>query len=167
MIKRRKVFVLLLFVFWGNAFAQTLSHQVLVPAAGLTLTNTLEYSQTIGETAVEILSYSGFEFTQGFQQPAFKIQDITTNVNGTGVEAYPNPATDYIDVKLFGQIPRRFRIDLVNINGTIVKTATIDFITTYYYVHRIDIDNLLAGLYYVRVLSMDGVFNRSFKIEKM
>ncbi len=167
MIKRRIVLILLLVVFWGNAFPQTLSNQVLLPAAGLVLTSTLEYSQSIGETAVEIISGSGFEFTQGFQQPAFKIQD-DYNINvGTGVEAYPNPATDYIDVKLFGQAPRRFRIELININGTIVKNATIDFITTYYYVHRINIDNLLRGLYYVRVLSMDGVFNRSFKIEKI
>lgn len=165
MIKRTKVFVLILFGFWGNAFPQTLSHEVMVPAAGITITSNLEYSQTIGETAVEILSSSGFVLTQGFQQPSISLPEIG-NIT-PGVNAYPNPAIDYINVMLSGQGPRKFRIDLININGTIVKTANIDFITTYFYIHRMNINDLLRGLYYVRVISMDGVYNRSFKIEKM
>ena len=166
MIKRAKVFILFLFVFWAEVFPQHLSHEVMVPAAGITVTSNIEYSQTIGETAVEILCCSGFELTQGFQQPAIEIIR-EENANGNGVEAYPNPAIDYINVKLFGSVARKFRIDLININGTIVKTAEIDFITTYFYIHRLNVNNLLRGLYYVRVISMDGVFNRSFKIEKM
>jgi len=167
MIKGAKVFILFLFVFWGEVFPQTLSHEVMVPAAGITITGNLEYSQTIGETAVEIICGSGFELTQGFQQPSIDEIKREDNGNGNGVEAYPNPAIDYINVKLFGSVAREFRIDLININGTIVKTAEIDFITTYFYIHRINVNNLLRGLYYVRVISKDGVFNRSFKIEKM
>lgn len=166
MIKRAKVFFLFLFVFWGEVFPQTLSHEVMVPVAGLANTSSFEYTQTIGETAVEIISGSGFELTQGFQQPSIEAIMQEDNI-GNGVEAYPNPAIDYIKVKLFGNVAREFRIDLINITGTIVKTSKVKFITNYNHVHRIDVNNLLRGLYYVRIISMDGVFNRSFKIEKM
>jgi len=166
MIKRVQVLALFLLVFWGKTFSQHLSHQVLVPAAGLAVLKTLDYSQTIGETAIEIICCSGFEFTQGFQQPSVSISPEIIPA-GTGVEVYPNPAIDYFNVKLFGDVARKFKIDLISVNGTIVSTATINFITTYFYIRRIEVDNLLRGLYYLRVVSMDGLINRTFKVEKM
>ncbi len=66
-----------LFGFGGNLFSQQLSHQVLVPAAGVASNGTLSYSQSVGETAVEIITGSGFILTQGFQQPAIKLSPET------------------------------------------------------------------------------------------
>jgi len=165
MIGRPKV-LLILFLFSGTtAFSQQLSNQVLVPAAGLATSTTINYSQTIGETAVDVISGSGFTLTQGFQQPAMKITDITPT--GTGVDVYPNPASDYIYVKLFGAEARRYRIEIINIAGTIVSSVTMDFITDYNIVQRFDISDLTFGFYFVRVSSFDAKINRVFKIEKM
>ena len=166
MIKVTKVLILLLISFWTNGIAQQLSHQVFVPAAGLATAGVINYSQTIGETAVEIISSSGFVFTQGFQQPGI-IFTVEPPHAGTGVEVYPNPATDFIKVKLFGDDARKFRIEIINITGTIVSSMTMDFITRYYYVQEIDISRLTFGFYLVRVTSDDSKIKRIFKIEKM
>ena len=165
MILRPKV-LLLLFLFSGTiCFSQQLSHQVLVPAAGLATSTTINYSQTIGETAVDVISGSGFILTQGFQQPGMKVTDITPT--GTGVDVYPNPASDFIYVKLFGAEARKYRIEIINIAGTIVSSVTMDFITEYNIIQRIDISDLTFGFYFVRVASYDAKINRVFKIEKM
>jgi len=165
MILRPKV-LLLLFLFSGTiCFSQQLSHQVLVPAAGLATSPTINYSQTIGETAVDVISGSGFILTQGFQQPGMKVTDNTPA--GTGVDVYPNPASDFIYVKLFGAEARKYRIEIINIAGTIVSSVTMDFITDYNIVQRIDISDLTFGFYFVRVASFDAKINRVFKIEKM
>ena len=86
---------------------------------------------------------------------------------GTGVDIYPNPATDFINVKLFGSEARKFRIEIINLAGTIVSSTGMDFITNYNIVQRIDITNLTFGFYFVRVASDDAKINRVFKIEKM
>ena len=165
MIKGPKVLILLLLFSGTTGFSQQLSHQVLVPAAGLITSGSINYSQTIGETAVEIITGSGFVLTQGFQQPGMKVIDTPTA--GTGVDVYPNPATDYINVKLFGTVARKFRIEIINIAGTIVSSTTMDFITSYNIVQPIDITRLTFGFYFVRVASDDAKINRVFKIEKM
>lgn len=166
MIKGTKVLILLLLFSWANGFSQQLSHQVLVPAAGIATTAGINYSQTIGETAVEIISNSGFVFTQGFQQPEIKISQENAP-DGNGVNVYPNPATDFINVKMFGDVARKFRIEIINITGMIVNSMTMDFITKYYYIQQIDVINLKIGFYLVRVTSDDGIISRTFKIEKM
>jgi len=165
MIRGPKVLILLLLFSATAGYSQQLSHQVLVPAAGLATSGTINYSQSIGETAVEVISGSGFVLTQGFQQPGMKVTD--TPPAGTGVDVYPNPASDHINVKMFGSDARKFRIEIINIAGTIVSSVTLDFITSYNIEQQIDISHLTFGFYFVRVTSDDAKINRVFKIEKM
>ena len=161
-----KVLIILLLVSRVNVFPQHLSHQVMVPAAGIATNGIVSYSQTIGETAIEIISGSGFVFTQGFQQPGIKFSPETAP-DGNGVNVYPNPATDFINIKLFGDVARKFRIEIINIAGAIVNSGTINFIESYYYIQRIEVDKLMNGLYFVRIVSDDGLISRTFKIEKI
>jgi hypothetical protein len=165
MIKGTKVLILLLFS-WANGFSQQLSHQVLVPAAGLSTTGSLSYSQTIGETATEIISSSGFVFTQGFQQPGVRFSPENPP-EGNGVDVYPNPATDFIRIKLFGDVPRKFKIDIINISGMVVSSMTMNFNDKFFLVQPMEVSKLKYGFYFVRVASDDGIINRTFKIEKM
>jgi hypothetical protein len=166
MNKGTKVLILLILVSQGIVFSQQLSHQVLVPAAGIAFTGALNYSQTIGETAIEIISGSGYVFTQGFQQPGIKYS-LETAPAGNGVDVYPNPVTDFVNVKFFGDVARKFKIDIINISGNVVNSGTISFITNYYYIQRIEVDRLKLGFYFVRIVSDDGLIRRTFKIEKM
>jgi hypothetical protein len=149
-----------------SCLAQQLTNQVLLPCAGLATAGVLEYSQSIGETAVELFAGSGFILTQGFQQPLYKIPDSIVP-DGTGVEVYPNPATDFVNVKLFGDKGRKIRIEVIAFNGTIRSTMNLDFLTNYYIVQQIEFAKLNIGFYFVRISSDDGIINRIFKIEKM
>jgi hypothetical protein len=147
-------------------YSQQLSHQVLVPLAGVTNTGSLTYSQTIGETAIEIFQSSDCEFTQGFQQPCIKF----TKENpppGNGVKVYPNPVSDYVNVELFGDISRNFRVEIINISGTVVISERLGFTDMYWNTHQIPVEKLSTGLYFVRILSEDGVISRIFKIDKI
>ncbi len=149
-----------------NLFSQELSQQVLVPVAGVSATATVNYSQTIGETAIEIISSSDYTFTQGFQQPRMTFLPGIIPP-GNGVDVYPNPATDIVTIKLFGEGPRDFRIDVLNIAGTIVYTENVSFSDKYYLEKAIPVSQLNMGIYFVKVFSKDGVISRAFKIEKM
>lgn len=166
MIKVTKVLILLLLISWASVGAQTLSQKVLIPAAGEAKAGVLNYSQSIGQTAVELIRGSGYIFTQGFQQPGIKMVTEPPH-EGTGVDVYPNPATDYINVKLFGDEARKFRIELINLTGRILSSMNLDFNSQYYYIQQIDVTGLTLGFYFVRITSDDFVVKRVFKIEKM
>jgi Secretion system C-terminal sorting domain len=166
MNKGTNVLILLLLFSGTSGFAQDLAPKVLVPAAGLTTAGVIEYSQTIGETAVETVSNAGYILTQGFQQPRIQITALA-QPEGNGVDVYPNPATDYVNVKLYGDEARKFRIDVINITGMVVNSVTMDFSDKYFYIEQIDVAGLKYGFYFVRVTSDDGTIKRVFKIEKM
>ena len=169
---RKVLFTLFLALAWElTLFSQKGSSQkgtpqVLAPAAGQAVYSNINYSQTIGQTAVEIIGTAGYVLTQGFQQPlVVNLED--TSSRGNGVDVYPNPATDYVNVKLFGDVARNFRIELINITGTIIKSIKIRFITDYYHIEQIQLSDIKIGLYFVRVISDDKLILRTFKIEKL
>jgi hypothetical protein len=166
MIKGTKVLMLFLLVSWTNVFSQQLSHQVLVPVAGLVSTGSINYSQTIGETAIVIVSCNDFLFTQGFQQPGPRLLTEKPPA-GSGVKVYPNPVTDYLTVELFGNESRTFRIDIINIRGTIVFNDKKVFTDQYWFKESYNIEKFISGLYLVRIMSEDGIISQTFKIEKI
>jgi hypothetical protein len=166
MIGKTRVFILMLLFSGATCTAQLVTNQVMLPCVGVSTAGVLTYSQSIGETAVEIFSTSGYVLTQGFQQPLYKISDPTVP-DGTGVEVYPNPATNYIYVKLFGEKARKMNIEVISFNGTIASKMNLDFTNKYFIIQEIEFSKLTIGIYLVRITSDDGVINRIFKIEKM
>jgi hypothetical protein len=165
-MKVLKILMPFLMVSWASVFAQQLSHQVLVPVAGLVNDDKISFSQTVGETAVEIVGCYDYIFTQGFQQPGIKVKNDEWPV-GTGIKVYPNPAEDYLIVELFGESPRNIRIEIIDITGTVVFTDRKSFNDRYWYKEWYNVDFLIRGFYLVRVLTEDGFMNRTVKIEKI
>jgi len=165
MIKGTKSLVFILVISWTGAFSQQLSHQVLVPLAGVKSNNTVSYSQTVGETAVQIIGTDAYIFTQGFQQPRMikKGEDPVIK----GINVYPNPVAHYLYVELSGEKARTFKIDFINITGSIVFSVTRVFYEQFWYREQFDIGYLIRGFYLVRISSDDGEINRIFKIEKI
>jgi len=169
MIKGTKALIFLLTISWTSAFSQQLSHQVLVPLAGVIpdQKSIYSYSQTVGETAVQIVSCEVYIFTQGFQQPRIKVSPEDPP-EGNGVEVFPNPVTDELKIKLYGETARTFRIEFINITGTIIFTDKKVFYDQFFYDGPgYDVSGLIRGFYLMRIYSEDGVINRIFKIEKI
>ncbi len=166
MTKGTRVLIFLLLASQGNTIAQQLSHQVLVPVAGIITTGDVNYTQTGGETAVEIIGSSDFVFTQGFQQPGVKYSKENVPA-GNGVKVYPNPVTDYLYVELFGSGARSFRIDIINLTGSVIQNEKLIFNDQFWHRETLSFEQLSTGLYFVRIISDDGIVNRTFKIEKM
>ena len=155
-----------IFFIAAECVSQHLSHQVLVSGAGISYGSGINYSQTLGEPVVGIAGAYDRILTQGFQQPRIRLNDAKIH-QGTGVNVYPNPVIYNVNIELFGEVPRRFVISIINIVGTIVYSNEMEFSDRYWEVMDIQLTHLSRGFYFVRVLSTDGVINRTFKIEKM
>ena len=164
---RLRLFVcLLLLLTWVDLFSQSISHQVIVPVAGLQTSGNVHYSHTVGEVAVEVFSSPDLNLTQGFQQPGIRL----TKENpppGNGVKVYPNPVTDFVTLEIFGTGTRTFHIEFYSISGTILRTDKFEFIDQYWFCQQFSVENISKGLFFIRIISTDGLINRTFKIEKL
>jgi hypothetical protein len=162
----RSYIVFLLLGGWATLSSQGLSHQVIVPLAGLVKTEKLHYSQTVGEAAIEVFGCSDYVFTQGFQQPGIRLK--TENPPpGNGVKVYPNPVSDFVTIELFGTGSRTFVIDFFNISGIMIHTEKYEFNDNYWLCQPFSVEKYSRGMFFIRILSTDGVINRTFKIEKL
>jgi len=152
------------------ATSQELSHQVMVPAAMITLGSTT-CQHTIGETAVEIFMQSPYVITQGFQQPGFTPLFDLEDKEGDGVVFFPNPVTietGYIMcIQLYGNVSRTYNVIITNFTGSVVYTTKADLTTEHNFGLFVDMSPFANGIYVARVMSTDGVINRSFKIDKL
>jgi hypothetical protein len=164
---KRGITVIVVMVFIASgALSQELSHQVMVPAAGIITAGSVDLSQTIGETAVDIFTLQDYVITQGFQQPSI-ILTPGTKPEGTGVKAYPNPVSEDLTIELYGETERSFVITIVNIYGSAVRSIELSFTGPYWYKHVEPVGDLAPGLYLVNIVSRDKVVRRTIKIEKM
>ncbi len=166
MIKRYRIVILCFMAAWTNVFSQQLSHQVLVPLAGVASDDQISYSQTVGETAVEVVGCTEYLFTQGFQQPRMKRVEIK-QPEGSGIKVYPNPVSDYVVVELYGEKEKAFSIEIINIMGKVIRTDRRVFYDQFWYREPQNVGDLIRGFYLIRVTSDDGMINRTFKIEKI
>lgn len=165
-MKGYKILLLFLILSGVTAYSQQLSRQVLVPLAGLASGNNLSYSQTVGETAVQIASCSEYIFTEGFQQPGFRLKS-EIEPQGTVAKVYPNPVNDFVTIELHGDASRTFKIDFINIAGTIVISERKVFNDKFWYKDLLNLESLARGFYLIRIYSEDGMVNQTFKIEKL
>jgi hypothetical protein len=163
---RGNILLLFILISGANAFAQQLSHQIIVPAAGLTIGGGYDFSQTIGETAVELIKSDDFTLTQGYQQPRM-IFVLGPPPPGTGVNIGPNPAKDDLFIYLWGEESRTYRITIININGNLAYSCDYKYYDNFYCRENISLSKLVTGFYIVKIFSTDGVINRSFKLEKL
>ncbi len=159
--------ILFLFPFlWTNLHSQELSHQVLVPLAGLSNGGSISYSQTVGETAVEVTGCSFYIFTQGFQQPDIKYSEKDKPA-GSGVKVYPNPVHDFLTIEMYGTEAKSFRIEIIDVAGKIIRSERREFFDNFWFREPQNVRDLAGGLYMIRIISDDGLFNRTFRIEKI
>ena len=157
------VFLTLFLLSGGRAEAQHLSHQVLVPAAGTAICTSAHLSQSIGESAITLLSSDMYDLTQGFQQPRVRLV-VVDQPQGSGVKAYPNPATEFLNIEIYGESARSYSIVLMDLSGRIVYSSELNFTDTYWYVHSIPVRQYVKGFYLARVRCTKGIIDRTFKI---
>jgi hypothetical protein len=166
MLKVLRIIVLSLPVLWTNCLSQSVKiQQVLVPGASVVTNGTITLSQTVGELMVMTIGDSYYILTQGFQQPMIDIREGDDDFKG--VKVYPNPASDFVTVEIVGDDPKTFRIEFLDLTGRIFISAKKSFGHDYIYREQYNVKELVSGFYMVRIMSDDGLFCRTFRIQKI
>ncbi len=165
MLKVLRIIIISFPVLWTNCLSQSLSHQVLVPGAGLATDGKITLSQTIGEVMVKATGDFYYLLTQGFQQPTFKNHDTIDIIKG--VRVFPNPVSDFVTIEIIGDEARTYRIDFLDLTGRTLISSKKTFGNDYWYREQYNVREMVSGFYMIRIMSEDGLFYRTFRIQKI
>ena len=134
-----------------------------IPASGGTGTGSGTVSYTVGQIVYNTTSNSNGSVAQGVQQP-YEISVITAleGAKEFSLEmvVYPNPATDYLNLKIDGEVKSQCIASLYDINGSLLRTIKIEGQETI-----ISMQNLFPATYFLKITDNKKVI-KTFKIIK-
>jgi|SRR6185436_7320123 len=157
--------------------AQSIEKNVIASAGKTLIAGNIQLDYTVGETFVQTFTTANNSLTQGFHQPALTITrfadpEDTTNIlpaerlnekliSGIDLTVYPNPAVDFINIRLNHAIDESLAITITNMQGQLVKQEIMQQQTM-----QIDFSDLVAGTYLVMVKNAKGDLNNTYKVVK-
>lgn len=138
-----------MFILIGLSGISLLAQQTVSTAGGNANGSGGTVSYTVGQVAYTTSSGSSGSVAQGVQQP-YEISVVTALEEAKDISlefsVYPNPATDYLILKINGDVETRCLVSLYNINGTILQTIKVETNET-----TIQMQNYSSGTYFLKV----------------
>ncbi len=120
-------------------------------------------SYSVGQIVYMTIQGATETIAEGVQQP-YEISEIT-NLNeelavNISFNAYPNPASDYLMLKIEGMTNQKFSYSLFDINGKIVKESESVASET-----KISLENMPKSIYFLKIANKKKEV-KTFKIIK-
>ncbi len=109
---------------------------------------------------IQTFGAGDFLLTQGFHQPHLVITSIDEPGHDTRVEAYPNPATDFVHIRLQEPGYADFQYRLFDEQGRLVSNSKLDGIIT-----EVRLKGKQAGVYFLVITKANQEVS-TFKIVK-
>ena len=119
----------------------------------------------MGETAIGTVSETSRMYTVGFNQPIIIRQNLLSKnvINRSVIKVFPNPVKDILTVQIQLVNFNSAKIILTNIFG---ETITERSVNTALSTINIPLQNLIAGIYFLRALDLNGNLLSNYKIIK-
>ena len=155
--------ILILYTFSTiNYHSQTTGEEFIISTAGeeAVMSNGNQVSWTIGELVTVTAEMPEKHFTQGFQQPYINVTDIIDHQPSFMVNIFPNPATDYLFIKL-ETIRKGNRYQLIDVKGKLLLNEPIvnTEITLPFYSYS-------TGVYFLVFINKENEKLKTYKIQK-
>jgi len=156
---KRLVFVLILTI-----SVNVIQAQEVIPASGGNASgNGGAVSYTVGQVVYTTNTGTSGSVSQGVQQP-YEISVVTGSDQFKNINlictAFPNPTTDFLTLKIDGEIQAHFKASLFDLNGKILLTKIVESTETIF-----PMGNLISATYFLKVASNNQEI-KSFKIIK-
>ena len=150
----------------SQAKAQSLSRQV-IGSAGMAVQNsTAGLSFTVGEVVTASAINSSVHLTQGFQQAEPEDFVGIVQLDNTSVKAvvFPNPTIKELKINsdLAKEGINTLSYQILDLTGKLVLQGTINSNNS-----KINVDNLAAAAYMLKLSSSNGKFNQVVKFSKL
>lgn len=160
---KKLLLLALLPCFCSLARGQTLEPSVVASSGSHFAGTNAQVTWTVGESAIETYSNSTVMLTQGFNQPRLVIIAIDDPKPELQVEVFPVPFSNELNVRI-GESGQKMQVTLFDLQAKLVKPSQL---LSGNATHTIDVSDISAGIYFLKVQASDGSIVKSFKIQKI
>jgi hypothetical protein len=148
-MEKRSIAILILFCIPG--FGTQVLAQNAIPASGGNASGSGGFvSYTVGQTVYTTNTGTNGSVSQGVQQP-YEISVVTAIKDAGNIllefVAYPNPATDFIKLKIENYEVEKLTYRIYDINGILLQTGRVEGTET-----TIPMNSLEPSIYFLKVL---------------
>lgn len=154
--------IILVLLFFTGSFLTTIAQHATLSAGGEASGSQGTSSYSIGQLVYTTNSGETGSISQGVQQP-FIIEAIT-GLDELGISlnltAYPNPATDFVQLKIEGEMLTDISYQLYNMQGKMLRSNKLTEIQA-----GIDMTSLSPAAYILKVIQKNTDI-KTFKIIK-
>jgi hypothetical protein len=163
---KRSILILFIALLAVSVGAQQIKQEVISSAGGFNKSadNSISISWTLGETIIPTFtSQDGtLILTHGFQQKLLIVSVEENLAELVQVTIFPNPTSETINIE-FETVPSdEISVYLLDAQGKLVKTDQIEAAVS---VKRINMQDLPAGIYYLRLTK--GKLSNVYKVVKL
>ena len=145
------------------AFSQSVSPEVIASSGEYYTSTNATLSWTIGESIIEIYSNANNILTQGFQQSSYSVTAIEETLNSNyRINAYPNPASDFIIIDVQSEEQSVLHVELIDIQGRSIYNQIIKGNNK-----QIDLRPLGNSIYLLKISTDKGKHLKTYKIQKV
>jgi hypothetical protein len=152
-------------------FSQELKPTIIAAGGGSDKTTNISLDWTLGEFAVETISFGGKMYTQGFHQPILVVKsyhsppanELITGLTGYKVFVAPNPAQSFFNVVIEDESGNNLLVTLYDLNGKKLQTKQGSGPK---YTVRMNISPYASGVYLLDIRSRTGKQIGIYKIVK-
>ena len=116
---------------------------------------------TVGEVMTSTY-YNGTNYlTNGFHQTQLVISSIEDNASHFEVSIFPNPVMNELTIK-FSEIQFGYQLELMDINGKLVKTHPLSDTET-----KLNVQDIAAGVYMLLLKDEEGEYLKTYQLHKL
>ena len=159
----KKTIIMLQILLLTSVFAlcQSLSFELVSSSGDQFINSSYELEWSIGEIQTESYSQTSQILTQGFHQNTYIITTIEQSSElKFDVLAYPNPTSDFVNLKIQDSKVDNLQYTLTDINGKVLQINNFSSSN-----QQIDFSKFAIGSYFILV-SQNKHLIKSFKIVK-
>ena len=156
--------ILLIFLINYSSFCQSISEKVISSAGDFYTNGNTSLSWTLGECVTETYNTTNSILTQGFQQYYYSVTAVENCLpDEYNIYAYPNPASNFINICFDLPVKKDVLIELFDINGNKLFSKSSDSKNIF----QIDITNFSSSIYFLKIIEDKDKLLKTFKIIKL
>jgi len=159
----KKVIILISSILFSlGMFSQSANPEVMSSSGDYNENANGSLSWTLGETIIETIEGVDNKLTQGFHQSTYTVVNIyECKDNKFEISVYPNPATDFVNIKTDNVEFEDYTISVTDIEGSVLYNNKMN--GNY---HKVDLASLAGATFLLTIISLEGKVIQTYKIKK-
>ena len=118
--------IVVLGILLGITILSARAQEVVSTSGNTYKNNTGSISFTVGECIIETNMIAGAKLTQGFHQTKLTVATIVESLESSiEVSAFPNPATEFVRLKVITDHQERLKYSLYDVQGVLIRQADL------------------------------------------